>query len=138
VKIGEVQTGALNSNAVSQQPSFFSEDFFRFRVRWTELQLILNELQQAESSRWSATKTFASRLPFSPRSSTSPKTPVQGRRNFSEANEILQQPVATIIFSRFTFDFQRVFKTRQRQTGPFVFSMAGGTNMLVKQSHRPK
>jgi hypothetical protein len=109
VKIGEVQTGALNSNAESQQPSFFSEDFFRFRVRWTELQLILNELQHAESSRWGVSKTFASRL-LSPRTSTSPKTPVQGRRNFSDANEILQQPVAAIIFSRFTFDFQRVFK----------------------------
>merc|ERR1740133_408435 len=45
VKVGEVKFGSLSSPA-SKEKGLFDNDFCRFRVRWTELQLILNEVGQ--------------------------------------------------------------------------------------------
>lgn len=127
VKIGDISAHGVHSQAAIQG-SMFENDFFRFRVRWTELQLILNELQ-IPSSRWGLPKSISglsasprvlnrnvtadherpTRLPSSP---LSPQ-PTRGLSGFtfnSPVAEVLQQPVATIIFSRFTFDVQRVFK----------------------------
>ena len=116
VKIGDVQTGGLSSNPSTKEPSMFSEDFFRFRVRWTELQLILDEVKQLQSKDWNVSNAVAAALASPRLSSLSPK---EGAIRDLEALdkavpvrslEVLQQPIATIIFSRFTFDFQRVFK----------------------------
>lgn len=136
VKIGEISRGQGSSGMAIRQQSFLSNDFLRFRVRWTELQIILNEMQQAPKgwgvqgpiSKWAGS-------PASERERSSNELP-QKIPSFSPANrdsgersrfdflhrsssgadkrkqlaEVLQQPVATIIFKRFTFDFQRVFK----------------------------
>ena len=141
VKIGEIQTGTVADGSQSKM-SMLSEDFFRFRVRWTELQLILNELQKPEYTTRGVGKAFsqvsmsasaqsnnrnlpAHELPKTIKThSTTEESKSQSSDQFNylpqrntagdterrKAAEILQQPLASIIFSRFTFDFQRVFK----------------------------
>ena len=44
VKVGAVRFGSNASPHSGREKSFFSDDFCRFRVRWTELQLVLNEV----------------------------------------------------------------------------------------------
>lgn len=145
VKIGEIDTGNLGDGLGAKATSLFRDDFFRFRVRWTELQLILNELQKPDSSSWSVAKALskwnmtpsgqesrtkpAHELPTKIQASPGEARPYQparfhfvpGKSQSGEAerrtkvSEILQQPVASITFSRFTFDFQRVFKDQGKQ-----------------------
>lgn len=143
VKVGEIKRGAVADGSGGQSSSRLSKDFFRFRVRWTELQLILNEFQKPDETSWGVGRALAKfASPSSqtrdqssyelPRTidSASTATPKEGddpkstpRESNSlqagspigdderrKAAEILQQPVATIIFTRFTCDFQRVFK----------------------------
>eukprot|EP00934_Nitzschia_sp_Nitz4_P004856 Nitzschia sp. Nitz4//scaffold372_size14277//316//10005//NITZ4_008942-RA/size14277-snap-gene-0.12-mRNA-1//-1//CDS//3329549588//4846//frame0 len=138
VKIGEINRGVIGPT--SELKSVFSDDFFRFRVRWTELQLILNEMK-APTRKWG--------LPFSPSNSREKKRqlseqeqsqripsfspePKPSGSNFrplrtlsgessSITLDVLQQPVATIVFKRFTFDYQRVFKeTPQNKQTPHL------------------
>jgi len=101
VKIGEIQTGSVLPVTSPQEKSLFQDDFLRFRVRWTELQLILNETKQVEDKKWNVTKAVASAL-----------SPSRASRATSTNTDsvMMQFPVASIVFSRFTFDFQRVFK----------------------------
>jgi vacuolar protein sorting-associated protein 13A/C len=134
VKIGDIKTGALSSRTPSEQQSLFSGDFFRCRVRWTELQLILNEVQEEQSAHWSVSKAVATALtPRSPdRESVSSRSsstgtsggsgskPLIHRERTSQDIGIQQQPVATLIFSRFTFDYQRVFKDSAIQSSTNV------------------
>ncbi len=145
VKIGEIDTGNVGDGLVAKEQSLFRDDFFRCRVRWTELQLILNELQRPDYTTWSMAKAL-SKWNMTPSSNETKKkaahelptkihaSPADARQtqparfNFAPVRsnsrdeerrmkvaEILQQPVATIIFSRFTFDFQRVFKDNDKQ-----------------------
>ena len=114
VKIGEISKGSSGGGTDLKQASLFRNDFFRFRVRWTELQLVLNELHTPDRS-WNVKRTLTSW-----NTATKPKgadvaasderpsmNPIETRAKIAE---IMQQPVASITFSRFTFDFQRVFK----------------------------
>lgn len=142
VKIGEIDTGNLGDGLGARESGLFRDDFFRIRVRWTELQLILNELQMPEQASWSVTKALRNITPSGEETRKRPAHELptkiaagqgdtqqsqQSRFNLIPAksnngsaerrprfHEILQQPVATIIFSRFTFDFQRVFKDQQK------------------------
>jgi hypothetical protein len=145
VKIGEIDKGHLGDHSAGREPKMFGEDFFRFRVRWTELQLILNELQKPDYtswrmsqalSKWNMTPTSrdsanrsSHELPAKIDASPGEVQPETSRFNFfptrnsngeaerrSKISEILQQPIASIIFSRFTVDFQRVFKDQDSKS----------------------
>lgn len=126
VKVGKVKFGSLVALSMAKQKSFFSEDFCRFRIRWTELQLILNEVGDLGRESWNLRKlrnqrnqsprvapTRQNRRTESPsngakkgRFSTSP----QNRANEYKEIQMIQRPIMAMIFSRFTVDFQRVFK----------------------------
>jgi hypothetical protein len=103
VKIGEINSGgALKVGTPSQKPGLLSDDFVRFRVRWTELQLVLNESQEKSSrQRFRRTQEVVSAI----KRVASPT-----KKKSSDTFEIIQQPLMCINFSRFTVDFQRVFK----------------------------
>ncbi|CAJ1900911.1 unnamed protein product [Cylindrotheca closterium] len=48
VKIGDITAGGKAAIASSVLPAFLADDFVRLRVRWTELQLVLNESQEKQ------------------------------------------------------------------------------------------
>jgi len=106
VKIGEISRGSSGLGSASKQGSLFQNDFFRFRVRWTEVQLILNELRSPER-KWNAISTLTRT------NASNANQLMKGDESRSKVAEILQQPVASINFSRCTFDFQRVFKDQE-------------------------
>lgn len=131
IKVGEVKFGSLGAPTLIKTQSFFGEDFCRFRVRWTELELILNEVgNRSQRESWNLRKLRNNRNP-SPRAGFSrpnrkSENPLRSVRNTGfglspqnraeEYNEIqmVQQPIMAMIFSRFTVDFQRVFKDEKK------------------------
>ena len=143
VKIGDVKTGNLASKSQTQEPSMFRDDFFRFRVRWTELQLILDEVQELKSD--GAISRILARA-LTPRSTraenegffkpSTGKEQTLGGHNTPHTSpmnalEVLQQPVASIIFSRFTFDYQRVFKEPSTQLASNVSPERSQISLIV-------
>ncbi|KAG7361574.1 vacuolar sorting-associated protein 13, N-terminal domain containing protein [Nitzschia inconspicua] len=134
VKVSEVKFGSLGAPSLLKQQSFFGEDFCRFRVRWTELQLILNEVGEAGDlglETWTLRKLRNQRKQ-SPRvasskqnqRSESPSGQVrnamfnlspQNRANEYNEIQMIQQPIMAMVFSRFTVDFQRVFKEGEKK-----------------------
>ena len=128
VKVGEVKFGSHMSPVV-QEKGLFDEDFCRFRIRWTELQLVLNEAGQRRQEAWDV-KALISQQNTSPTISANeypsigkPSTTASTRNIFKQEsqnqaegrnNQIMKQPVMAMIFSRFTVDFQRVFKDGEK------------------------
>ena len=127
VKLGQVKFGSMvkNNELVKRESQgMFDNDVFRFRIRWSELQVTLNEARTVDSDNGrddtfggSGLEHFIESLP-TPTEKKSPrqKTWMEARREQSkEQSEIEKQtqlPVCTLIFQRFTVDWQRVFKDR--------------------------
>ena len=130
VKVGKIKYGSL-STPTSMEKGLFCEDFFRFRVRWTELQFILNEVEQKRES-WNI-KALRGPQNSSTISDTEKKNMKgvdqkipkrastlnifkQELQNRHEGNKIqmIKQPIMAMIFSRFTVDFQSVFKDEEK------------------------
>lgn len=138
VKLGGIIYGASGVQAKNSSSSYdlLRDDFMRFRVKWSELQMTLNEarpmlegshaflesaldrIQQASVPVKSERSAFAGG-----HLSSKSETWVEAReRHNMDRNENLRQEkddaVCTILFERFTVDYQRVFKdddvTQQR------------------------
>jgi hypothetical protein len=125
VKVGDVKFGSLGSPAVHRERRMFGEDFCRFRVRWTELQLILNEVGEKKPQLWKVARKLRSPRPQKPtvsaglrNSPTSAKaSPFEThtqRRGYETSIQVIEQPIMSMIFSRFTVDFQKVFKDGEK------------------------
>jgi hypothetical protein len=121
VKIGDVKFGALTAHQSSEASSMFKDDFIRLRVRWTELRLTLNEARTIRRSNKSA--RFESALhrirgmhtsPLKKATAGTHPTETSGSSPTSEESKNavrrFQQAVTTIAFTRFTVDYQRIFK----------------------------
>jgi hypothetical protein len=134
VKLGDVQLGD-SSRAMTDQVSLprdpFVDDFLRIRVRWSELRVTLNEANLTTEVQGSGRAIIESALdrilakkvrahkksPFSRKGgASSPEgTWVEARANIRHASEeeaaenSSQAPVCTVIFHRFTIDWQKVF-----------------------------
>ena len=105
VKIGEIKIGS--SKNASRNAGMLADDYIRFRVRWSEMQLILNESQQKASLNHLSMQKVVSSLRNRSHGEAAPS---------SESFEIVQQPITSINLSRFTIDFQRVFKESSATT----------------------
>lgn len=121
VKIGDVKFGALTAHHSSEAPNMFKDDFIRFRVRWTELRLTLNETRTIKRSNNPALFESAlhrirgmSASPLKRATAGTHLTNTSGSSPTSEESKnavrLFQQAVTTIAFSRFTVDYQRIFK----------------------------
>merc|ERR1711935_873010 len=64
VKVGKVKFGSHLSPVIKEK-GLFDEDFCRFRIRWTELQVVLNEVGQRQHESWNV-KTRRSSQNVSP------------------------------------------------------------------------
>ena len=100
VKVGEVKFGS-NLSPVIKEKGLFDADFCRFRIRWTELQLVLNEAGQKGQESWDVKTIRNQKLDA--------QKQLDGKRL-----QIMKQPIMAMIFSRFTVDFQRVFKDGEK------------------------
>lgn len=123
VKVGAVKFGSLGSPSLVREQRLFGGDFCRFRVRWTELQLILNEVSEKHLDPWNMGRKFRSpknqptKAPKTTQGGISPTRDnasvfkMQTQRRIDETpTQMTEQPIMAMIFSRFTVDFQRVFK----------------------------
>jgi hypothetical protein len=116
VKVGDVKFGSLSPEAASKSSTFLQNDFVRFRVRWTQLVLTLNE---ALSTQYTSRKVESVLNPSIGWKGldNALSSPRSGKPTMTTANQshkkplgAFQQPVTTIIFERFTVDYQRIFK----------------------------
>lgn len=109
VKVGDVKFGSLGSPAPNREHRMFGGDFCRFRVRWTELQLILNEVGEKERDSWNLGRKFRS-----PRGQPPKVSDGRGHGSSPTSIQTIEQPIMAMIFSRFTVDFQKVFKDGEK------------------------
>jgi len=125
IKIGEIKFGSHTSPVIKEK-GMFSEDFCRFRIRWTELQIVLNEVGQKRLNESWNVKTVSNLQNVAPTigvdkppmslklvtSTATKKALKQEPLGLSDGrkNQILKEPIMAVILSRFTVDFQRVFK----------------------------
>ena len=131
VKLGDVQLGE-SSSVMSAQGDPFADDLLRIRVRWSELRVTLNEATHVKVDDKGGRraivesaidnflpKTSASKA--SPRSlkkeiSSSKDTWVQSRTKRQQSFEVdaienaCQVSICTVVFHRFTIDWQKIFK----------------------------
>ena len=130
VKLGELKfgSGVDKDDATNPSQGMFDNDTVRFRIRWSEFQLTLNEARTmdsddsigAASSQSVLDRIIEAQSPTSIRSKASPR-----QKSFSEAKQEqsaeeqleierqTQRPVCTIVLQRFTVDWQRIFKDGQ-------------------------
>lgn len=153
VKLGDLRlAAAYPENQVAETDGgILANDHFRFRVQWTELRLALFEARvitrpdQAifESAldriKKAATPTNQKTRPSlgSPNTKSSKSgTWVSGRQESSptKTSENLQNPVCTLLFSRFTVDWQRVFKSED-STNTSAFSSPERSQLSIIVHH---
>lgn len=133
VKLGELKfgSGAEKDDSPGSSQGMFDNDTLRFRIRWSEFQLTLNEARTIDSddgagafSSQSALDNYIeSQPPVSPvRAKTSPRQKSWAEAKMDQSHEQLeierqtQLPVCTIVLQRFTVDYQRIFKDGQTTT----------------------
>ena len=105
VKVGDVKFGSVAPEEIARN-SILENDLVRFRVRWTELVITLNE---------ALLKTGKPDLPVrdaTRRDKMNQAHSVVGKHDIMRS----QQPVTTIVFSRFTVDYQRIFKDEAKKS----------------------
>jgi hypothetical protein len=130
VKLGDIKYGSKEApdKDASSPYDILRDDFLRFRVKWSELKMTLNEarpitegsqailesaldqIKKASTPTKSEISTFSLGI-----SSSSPETWVEARERHKEDRRESRKldtddPVCTILFDRFTVDWQRVFK----------------------------
>ena len=124
VKIGEVNSGSLAERLNSSSPYvMLRDDYFRFRIKWSELKMTLNEARPLSESKQAFIENALDHLQKVSTPVKSEKTAmlsptstwVESRENYINQKKEAQQddsekPVCTILFARFTVDWQRVFK----------------------------
>jgi hypothetical protein len=122
VKIGDVKFGSMAPGSSSKPPGFFRDDFVRFRVRWTELQLtLLKEARPIKSSNGNSILDALDQIRGKRHSKANSSGIVtkgslnDGQKKADrETLNLFQRNVATVIFSRFTVDYQRIFKEQSK------------------------
>jgi vacuolar protein sorting-associated protein 13A/C len=115
VKIGELKRSHLEATEHSLLTgSILQSDHLRLRIQWTELSMSLYEARPVEDTKNLYLESAIDRVRQAgyakndKRSTKSWMTVRQGR--FDQKYEGMSGPVCTVIFHRFTVDWQRVFK----------------------------
>lgn len=118
IKVGELKRSHLESpEETFMTGSMFQSDHLRFRVQWTELRMSIYEARPIEDAKSLYFESALDRMRQGrPEGNTSsktqsPKSWVTARQaRFGQKAKGLSGPVCTVIFHRFTVDWQRVFK----------------------------
>ena len=94
VKLGKMNGGRKSEESVSSK--LFEDDFIRFRVRWTQLEVTLQDTS-AHNSKAHGPSNHSRKMIL------------------DKANKKISYPmVARILFERFTIDFQRIYKDEEK------------------------
>jgi hypothetical protein len=127
VKLGEVKFSSRAESTEEQRPSSSSlgilqYDFLRFRVQWSSLEVSLYEARPVTGKGEAFVESALDRITqisspqLAQQNQYSEKTWVEAREKLALARDSSQEqkvglgPVCTILFHRFTIDWQRVFK----------------------------
>jgi len=104
IKVGKLKQGNIEGEKLGgHSTSLFENDFLRFRIRWSEMEITLYDTKDVMAKRFGYMN--------SPNNLSIP----QKRSHISSSGEISKSDlsyskVAKILFHRFTVDFQRIFK----------------------------
>ena len=133
VKIGEINTGATYEAHGTRTSAYemLKDDYFRFRVKWSELKMTLYEARPIQEGGHAFIENALDHIqkvstPVDQLKVVNKNTPsksetwVEARERYlfnSEGNNSAdtEKAVVTILFSRFTVDWQRVFKVDNSQ-----------------------
>ena len=115
IKIGAIKYGGVlgMQQSKTNSTSLLSNDLFRFRIRWSEMEITLNDTQRSMGEQYEKNREAIN--------SAMDSNPVRGknmgRKMKSEPNSEQRSGrsasysmVAQILFHRFTVDYQRIFK----------------------------
>ena len=131
VKLGELKigSGVGKDDAAKEAQGMFDNDTLRFRIRWSEFQVTLNEARTVDSDDAQSTPSVQSALnkfiesqsPVRAKMSPRQRSFVEAKSEYQSQEQLeierqTQQPVCTIVLQRFTVDYQRVFKDGQSTT----------------------
>jgi hypothetical protein len=139
VKLGEFKMAKLarSDTESSAIKGSFDDDFLRFRIQWSELRVTMNEARPGTKQEQAffgyaldQIMQEASPLPKQKYETISPFTaqkPCPSSETWVEAHQrqsqeelldrsIAQDPICSILFHRFTIDWQRVFKDEEKST----------------------
>ena len=129
VKVGALKRGGLvgkkGDEASPSSGELFADDFFRFRIRWSEMEVTLIDTQKVAGASYDKTRevfeaalrersyssdknlslpTKSANAAISPASSSTSKGPLPYRN------------VAQFLLHRFTVDYQRIFKDEEAES----------------------
>ena len=107
VKVGELKCRTTESTSDTGASSFFEKDYLRFRVQWTELRLSMYEARPVGRREKAFLEAALDQIS---RRHPTGETWVAARENKGKDDRQVSGPVCTILFYRFTVDWQRVFK----------------------------
>jgi vacuolar protein sorting-associated protein 13A/C len=123
VKLGDIAFGGRRSpdNDTASPYSVLSEDFLRIRIRWAELKMTLNEARPITAKNQAILESALDRMNSrsdtiaNAKNSSSAETWLSARERKVGKEVKLEgksdsNAVCTILFHRFTIDWQRVFK----------------------------
>lgn len=125
VKLGELKQGEDKKVKDVRALSLLERDFLRFRVQWTEFQLSLHQSRpvDAESALVEAAMDQVQVAAVDPSAKvldTETSAYTREKREQAANDKSRVGPVCTILFHRFTVDWQRVFKEDSAiSQGPF-------------------
>ncbi|GAX23749.1 hypothetical protein FisN_12Hh327 [Fistulifera solaris] len=115
VKVGELKRSHLEGAEHSLLTgSILQSDHLRLRVQWTELRMSLYEARPVEDTKnlyLESAMDRVRRAGYEQNDTRSAKSWMSTRQaRFDQKSEGMSGPVCTVIFHRFTVDWQRVFK----------------------------
>lgn len=133
IKVGAIKYGgstamANGSSIGSSTPEeTFADDFFRFRIRWSEMEVTLIDTQRAMGGSYEDNRQA---LETALRDEISPlqNNPAPLDNHGSSAASLPYKNVARFLLHRFTVDYQRIFK--DEETG------STGTNATLSSPER--
>lgn len=128
VKVSDIKLGAFQRSLQIKEHSIFNDDLLRFRIQWTELRVTLSETKRRSATETApVSQSMVDQMALArPRSAKKASlsdrpdlTAWVGSRKITPADGNLSDrtnepdPVCTVMFYRFTVDWQRVFKEEQ-------------------------
>jgi len=127
IKIGALKRGGLagktDDKASASSGEIFADDFFRFRIRWSEMEVTLIDTQRAVGSSYDKNREAfeaALREKNHHSSDNNLSLPTKGGKaavspalNAWSQGTLPYRNVAQFLLHRFTVDFQRIFKDEE-------------------------
>merc|ERR1711957_35487 len=107
IKLGSLKLGGI----AGKSNGIFSEDLLRFRIKWSEMNITLNDTAKITKRNFESYQASL-RQESIPSKNDQGELFIKARPKNNEEKLFSYAKVARIVFYRFTMDFQRIFKDK--------------------------